>query len=348
MKALILAGGEGTRLRPLTLNTPKPIVPVANIPFLRYQIELLRQHSIQDVILSLSYQPGKIEALLGDGSSLGTRIQYVVEQFPLGTAGAFKNAEHLLNEATVVFNGDILCELDISEVIRHHQSRKATATLVLTRVENPSAYGLVETASDGRITRFLEKPKPEEITCNTINAGTYILEPEVLQSIPAGENYSFERGVFPSLLRNQKRMQAYVAEGYWIDIGTPQKYLQVHQDLLQRRFRSAMDIMGPPYLQTPVNGRIDPSTLLAASVKLGESVSLLSSSIGEDCVIGDHVLIENAVIWPGVTIGAHSKLSGCIVGRGCRIGHHVTVSNGVVLGDQSSVTDYSFLSGQVR
>jgi mannose-1-phosphate guanylyltransferase len=348
MKALILAGGEGTRLRPLTLNTPKPIVPVANIPFLRYQIELLRQHRIHDVILSLSYQPGKIEALLGDGSSLGTRIQYVVEQSPLGTAGAFKNAEHLLNEATVVFNGDILCELDISEVIRHHQSRKATATLVLTRVENPSAYGLVETASDGRITRFLEKPKPEEITCSTINAGTYVLEPEVLQSIPAGQNYSFERGVFPSLLKNQKRMQAYVAEGYWIDIGTPQKYLQVHQDLLQRRFRSAMDIMSPPYLQTPVNGRIDPSTLLAASVKLGESVSLLSSSIGEDCVIGDHVLIENAVIWPGVTIGAHSKVSGCIVGRGCRIGSHVTVSNGVVLGDQSSVTDYSFLSGQVR
>jgi NDP-sugar pyrophosphorylase family protein len=348
MKALILAGGEGTRLRPLTLNTPKPIVPVANIPFLRYQIELLRQHGIRDLILSLSYQPSKIEALLGDGSSLGTRIQYVVERSPLGTAGAFKNAERLLNEATVVFNGDILCELDITEVIRHHQSRKATATLVLTRVENPSAYGLVETASDGRITRFLEKPKPEEITCDTINAGTYVLEPEVLQSIPAGENYSFERGVFPSLLNDRKRMQAYVADGYWIDIGTPQKYLQVHQDLLQRRFRPAVDIVNTPSLQTSVNGRIDPSALLAASVKLGKEVNLVSSSIGEDCVIGDQVLIENAVIWPGVTIGAHSKLTGCIVGRDCRLGHHVTISRGVVLGDQCSVTDYSFVSGEVR
>lgn len=348
MKALILAGGEGTRLRPLTLNTPKPIVPVANIPFLRYQIELLRQHNIREVILSLSYQPSKIEALLGDGSSLGTRIHYVVEQSPLGTAGAFKNAELLLNEATVVFNGDILCELDITEVIRHHQSRKATATLVLTRVENPSAYGLVETTSDGRITRFLEKPKADEITCNTINAGTYVLEPEVLQVIPPGENYSFERGVFPSLLKDQKRMQAYVAQGYWIDIGTPQKYLQVHQDLLQRRFRPAVDFVNAHSLQAPVSARIDKSTLLASSVKLGEEVSILSSSIGEDCVIGDHAIIENAVIWPGVTIGPHSKLSGCIIGRGCQIGHHVTVSKGVVFGDESLVTNYSLVSGEVR
>jgi len=345
MKALILAGGEGTRLRPLTLNTPKPIVPVANIPFLRYQIELLRQHGIRDVILSLSYQPSKIEGLLGDGSSFGTRIQYVVERSPLGTAGAFKNAERLLNEATVVFNGDILCELDLTDVIRHHHSTKASATLVLTRVENPSAYGLVETASDGRITRFLEKPKAEEITCNTINAGTYVLEPEVLQSIPAGENYSFERGVFPSLLKDQKRMQAYVADGYWIDIGTPQKYLQVHQDLLQRRFRPAVDIADTHSFQASGSSRIDESTLLGSSVKLGQEVRLVSSSIGDNCVIGDHALLENTVIWPGVTIGPYSKLSGCIVGRNCQIGHHVTVSRGVVLGDESRVTDYSSISG---
>jgi len=348
MKALILAGGEGTRLRPLTLSTPKPIVPVANIPFLRYQIELLRQHGIREVILSLSYQPSKIEALLGDGSRLGTRIKYVVEQSPLGTAGAFKNAESLLNEATVVFNGDILCELDLTAVIHYHQSTKATATLVLTRVENPSAYGLVETKGDGRITRFLEKPRAGEITCNTINAGTYVLEPEVLDFIPRGENYSFERGVFPSLLKEQKRMQAYVAQGYWIDIGTPQKYLQVHQDLLQNRFQPAVDIAKVHALQTPASARMDKNTLLAPSVKLGEDVSILSSSIGEDCVIGDHALIENAVIWPGVTIGPYARLSGCIIGRDCWIGHHVTVSNGVVLGDQSKVTDYSLISGEAK
>ncbi|MFN8009679.1 MAG: nucleotidyltransferase family protein, partial [Terriglobia bacterium] len=166
MKAVILAGGEGTRLRPLTLSTPKPVVPVCNIPFLRYQIELLKRHGIHEVILSLGYQPRKIEEVLGDGSSLGSRIHYVVERSPLGTAGAYKNAEPLLDDATVVFNGDILCDLDLGQVIAQHRSRKATATLVLTRVENPSAYGLVETEADGRITRFLEKPGKDEITCN--------------------------------------------------------------------------------------------------------------------------------------------------------------------------------------
>jgi mannose-1-phosphate guanylyltransferase len=346
MKALILAGGEGTRLRPLTLNTPKPIVPVANIPFLRYQIELLRQHGIREVILSLSYQPSKIEALLGDGSDVGTHIQYVVEQSPLGTAGAYKNAEHLLNEATIVFNGDILCELDLGEVIRVHQTSKATATLVLTRVENPCAYGLVETTSDGTITRFLEKPQPDEITCNTINAGTYVLEPTVLRSIPPGENYSFERGVFPSLLKDQKRMRAYVADGYWIDIGTPQKYLQVHQDLLQRRFRPAVDFAGTEVSQMSAASRVDKHSLLGSPVKLGEHLTIISSSIGADCTIGDHVTIENAVIWPGATIGPHSRLTGCIVGRDCEIGHHVTISSGAVLGDQSRVTDYSLVSGE--
>ena len=345
MKALILAGGEGTRLRPLTLNTPKPVVPVANIPFLRYQIELLRHHGIREVILSLSYQPGKIEALLGDGSDLGVHIQYVVEQSPLGTAGAYKNAEDLLNDATVVFNGDILCELDLAEVIGLHQSSNATATLVLTRVENPSAYGLVETTRDGIITRFLEKPKPDEITCNTINAGTYVLAPDVLQSIPAGENYSFERGVFPSLLKGGKRMCAYVADGYWIDIGTPQKYLQVHQDLLQRRFRPAVDFAGPAS-HTLSAGSIDKQSLLGSPVKLGEHVTILSSAIGADCAVGDHATIENSVIWPGTKIGPHSKLAGCIVGRNCQIGHHVTISSGAVLGDQSSVTDYSLVSGE--
>ena len=186
MKALILAGGEGTRLRPLTLHTPKPVVPVVTVPFLKYQVELLRQHGIREVILSLSYQPGKIEEVLGDGSGLGVKIHYVVEKIPLGTAGAFKNAEALLDGATLVFNGDILCELDLTDVIRQHQIRQAAATLVLTRVENPSAYGLVETLEDGRITRFLEKPGTDEITCNTINAGTYILEQEALSLIPPG------------------------------------------------------------------------------------------------------------------------------------------------------------------
>ena len=200
MQALILAGGKGTRLRPLTVYTPKPIVPICNRPFLLYQIDTLKRAGITDITLSLSYQPHKIEQQLGDGSDFGVNLKYTVEPQPMGTAGAYKYAEDLIREPTVVFNGDILTDLDLKAVIREHNERRATATIVLTPVENPSAYGLVETETDGRVRRFLEKPKPDEITVNTINAGTYILEPRVLDYIPVGENHSFEYGLFPSLL----------------------------------------------------------------------------------------------------------------------------------------------------
>src|SRR5204862_3344366 len=169
MKGLILAGGKGTRLRPLTLNTPKPIVPVANEPFLLYQVDLRRREGIDEVILSLSYQPRKIEDLLKDGTDYGISIRYAVEGTPLGTGGAFKNAEQHLTTTTVVFNGDVLTGLDLSAVIDRHKHTGAVATIVLTRVENPSAYGLVETTPDGRVQRFIEKTGPDEITCNTIN-----------------------------------------------------------------------------------------------------------------------------------------------------------------------------------
>ena len=345
MKALILAGGEGTRLRPLTLGIPKPVVPVVNVPFLRYQIELLRKHGIQEVVLSLGYQPHKIQAVLGDGIGIGVKIHYAVEQSPLGTAGAYKNAESLLQGPTVVFNGDILCDLDLSQVIHQHQQRKATATLVLTRVENPSAYGLVETTSEGRITRFLEKPGADEITCNTINAGTYVLEPEVLQTIPAQQNYSFERGVFPHLLKNERPVHAFISEGYWIDIGTPQKYMQVHQDILHKRFLPSVELTQPE-MQVPTTARVDERSRIGPRVSIGEGVRIQSSSIGEGCVIGNNAVVESSVIWPGVAIGENARLVGCIVGRDCQIGRHAIVSRGVVLGDQSTVSDYSLLSSE--
>jgi NDP-sugar pyrophosphorylase family protein len=345
MRALILAGGEGTRLRPLTLALPKPVVPVVNVPFLKYQMELLRAHGIHDVILSLGYQPDKIQAVLGDGSQAGVRLHYVVEQSPLGTAGAYKNAESLLDGPTVVFNGDILCDLDLGQVIQQHRERRSAATLVLTRVENPSAYGLVETTPESAITRFIEKPGAGEITCNTINAGTYVLEPEVLETIPPSENYSFERGVFPSLLRNQRPMHAYVSEGYWIDIGTPQKYLQVHQDILQRRFRPSVT-PGPGAARLPAHAEVDDISRIAEGVSIGEGARIRSSSFGAGCTIGSHAVVENCVVWPGVSIGEHSRLSGCILGTECQVGHHAVISPGVVLGDRSNVTDYSRLSNE--
>src|ERR687889_933587 len=238
MQALILAGGKGTRLRPLTVYTPKPIVPICNRPFLLYQIDTLRRAGIHDITLSLSYQPLKIEQQLGDGSDFGVKINYTVEPQPMGTAGAYKFAAELIREPTVVLNGDIVTDLDLKSVIRQHNERKAVATIVLAPVENPSAYGLVETETDGRVRRFSEKPKEDEISCNTINAGTYVLDPSVLDLIPAGEHYSFEYGVFPELLRREAAFYAHVPrDAYWIDIGTPARYLQVHHDILAGRVR---------------------------------------------------------------------------------------------------------------
>src|SRR5262245_13057258 len=345
MKALILAGGEGTRLRPLTLAMPKPVVPVVNLPFLRYQLELLRKHGVGEVILSLAYQPQTIETVLGDGSAIGMKIHYVVEQTPLGTAGAYKNAEPLLDGPTIVFNGDILCDLDLTAVLRQHQSNRAVATLALARVQNPSAYGLVETADGGRITRFLEKPSADEITCNTINAGTYILEPEVLEAIPFGESYSFERGVFPGLLRDGRPAYAYVSEGYWIDIGTPQKYLQVHLDILHRRFCPPISPEAAAPSAAPT-ARVDVDSRFAPGVVIGEVAKVQSSSLGEGCRIGNNATVEGCVLWPGVSVGDNARLVGCILGKNCRIGRNAVVSRGVVLGDNSVVTDYSLLSSE--
>src|SRR6266850_3582935 len=240
MKAILLAGGKGTRLRPLTIHTPKPIVPIFNRPFLHYQIDLLKQvPEIDEVILSLNYQPRRIEEIFGDGSELGITIRYVVEPMPLGTAGAIKYAGDQLTESVVVFNGDVLTQIDLAGVIRLHRERKARATIVLTPVDNPTAYGLVDTDAGGNIRRFLEKPNPDEITTNNINAGIYVLEPDTFDRIPSNVAWSIERSYFPSLIERRETFVGYVYGGYWIDIGTPEKYTQVHRDIMDGRFRAA-------------------------------------------------------------------------------------------------------------
>src|SRR5438874_1389916 len=237
MKAILLAGGKGTRLRPLTIHTPKPIVPIFNRPFLHYQLDLLKHVAeIDEVILSLNYQPRRIEEIFGDGRESGLAIWYVVEAAPLGTAGAVRYAGESLRESVIVFNGDVLTQVDLAAVIAMHRERRAKATIVLTPVENPTAYGLVETDADGNIRRFLEKPKPDEITCDTINAGIYVLEPDTFDRIPKDTPWSIERSFFPSLIERGESFVAYVYRGYWIDIGTPEKYMQVHRDMMDGRF----------------------------------------------------------------------------------------------------------------
>jgi len=342
MQALILAGGKGTRLRPLTVYTPKPIVPICNRPFLLYQIDTLRRAGITDITLSLSYQPNKIEQLLGDGSDYGVNLKYTVEPQPMGTAGAYKFAEDLIREPTVVFNGDILTDLDLKAVIREHNEKNATATIVLAPVKNPEVYGVVETEKDGRIRRFLEKPKPEEITCNNINAGTYVLEPKVLDYLPTGENYSFEYGLFPDLLKRGEAFYAHIpSRTYWIDIGTPERYLQVHDDLLASRVGRIHIKDRKGQFDAATVAEIDELSMIGDDCQIKPGAQIINSVLGQGCFVEERARVENSVIWPHTRIGTTAQLNGAIVGRGCHIGRSAIVEPGTVLGDKTSLTDYT-------
>jgi NDP-sugar pyrophosphorylase family protein len=271
-------------------------------------------------------------------------IRYAVEGSPLGTGGAFKNAEEHIDSSTVVFNGDVLTDINLAAVVEHHRARKAVATIVLTPVENPSAYGLVETNSDGWIQRFIEKPGPDEITCNTINAGIYVLEPSVLKYMPKGEPYSFERQLFPTLLEQKEPVLAYVFDKYWIDIGTPQKYLEVHHDILSRKFasprvaRSSVDRRA-----LPPGAVVDEKSIIDQDVTIREGVRIENSVIGKNCKIDTGVHIVDSVIWAGNAIDGDARISGSLLGKGCCVGRSATLRPGVVLGDKTVVTDFSTL-----
>lgn len=352
MKAILLAGGQGSRLRPLTLNTPKPIVPIFDRPFLRYQIELLKQvPDIDEIILSLNYQPKRIEEVFGDGSELGVQIRYVVEPQPLGTGGAIKFAAGPRPTGpVVVFNGDVLTSVDLPAVIALHQQRQARATIVLTPVDNPSAYGLVETDSESNIKAFLEKPSADQITCDTINAGIYVLEGETLDRIPADTAFSIERGYFPSLIERAETFVAYTYRGYWIDIGTREKYQQVHHDIMSGRFVAPPFDQGPGTAIVSPEARIDPQAVIegpcfidaGAVIKAGAHIGP-NSVIGAHCHVGEDARVDGAILWPHTWVDRHATLGPLVAGRHCQFGRNVTVGGAALLGDNSVMTDFSRL-----
>jgi len=341
MQALILAGGKGTRLRPMTLHTPKPIVPIANRPLLVYQLELLRRAEVRNVILSLSYQPHKIEDKLLDGTDHHVHISYTVEASPLGTAGAFRNAAGLIRETIIVLNGHVLTDIDLSEVIERHREREATATIVLAPVADPTDYGLVETDDDGRVKRFVEKPSPAEITANTINAGIYILEPRVLDYIPEGEPFTFETGVFPKLLEAGEAFYSYIWQGYWRGIGSTPSYWQANMDVLAGRVKLLDKQSADRGEKFDASAEIDALSVVDPSCTLKAGVQIINSVVSRNCYIEERARIENAVIRGGTRIGPQATINGAVIGKGCHIGRAVTVEHNAVLGDKSVLADYS-------
>jgi NDP-sugar pyrophosphorylase family protein len=350
MKAILLAGGMGTRLRPLTAHTPKPIVPIFNRPFLHYQIDLLKKvPEIDEAILSLNYQPDRIADVLGDGSANGLALRYVVEPEPLGTGGAIKYASTGVTDTVVIFNGDVLTQIDLASVIHLHRERRAKATIVLTPVENPMAYGLVETESDGSVRRFVEKPTADNITTNNINAGVYVLEPETFDRIPNGVPWSIERAYFPSLVERKETFVAYLYDGYWIDIGAPDKYTQVHRDIMDGTFAAA-PFIGASARQQSVSSNarvadgatiegpcfIDDGAVVAKGARIGAY-----STIGRNSVIEEGASVEASILWPNCHVSAGASVIDAILGRDCRIGRGARIDGGTVLGDDSILSDYT-------
>ena len=343
MKGLILAGGKGTRLRPLTVFTPKPVVPVVNKPFLLYQIEILRRAGVTDITLSLSYQPDKIESVLNEAGDLGVEIDFITEPNPMGTGGAYRYAAGGHRETTIVFNGDILTSCDLKKMIAYHKANKADATIALTPVDDPSRYGLVATGPDGSVSEFLEKPKPEELqrlTVNTINAGIYVLEPSILDLIPEGENRSFEYNVFPDIVERKMPFFAYVIEEYWRDIGTPESYLTAHHDFLNGTL-TGFDIDRSARSDVATAATVDRSSVLGEGCVIKPSARVLNSVLGPGVHVEEKAVVENSVIWSHTRISNFAEVKDAVIARSCYIGRNVAVRSGTVLGDKASIPDYS-------
>jgi mannose-1-phosphate guanylyltransferase len=352
VQAVILVGGEGTRLRPLTSTVPKPVIPLVDRPFIAYMLEWLGRHGVDDVIMSCGFLATAVRNVLGDGSHYGLRLRFIEEPEPRGTAGALKYAEDLLDERFLMLNGDVLTDIDLTAQIAQHEATGAVGTLALVSVADPSAYGLVRLHDDQSVKEFVEKPSADQIDTRLISAGAYVLERAVVDLIEADRNVSIEREVWPQLVGNG--LYGFAAEAYWLDIGTPERYLQGTFDILEGNVATAVtDRLGSGYLavgdRVQADGRIVPPALvergceIAAGAHVGSLVVL-----GEGVTVGEGTTIERSVVMNGTEIGADCVLRDCIVAAGVRVGEGSEISAGAVLGEGVTVGARNVLSRGVR
>lgn len=345
MKAVVMAGGAGSRLRPLTINRPKPMVPIVNKPVLAHILDLLKRHGITDVVVTLQYMADAIQDGFGDGHAIGMNIQYSIEETPLGTAGSVKNAQHLLDDTFLVISGDALTDFDLAQIIDQHRARQALASITLYRVPNPLEYGVIVVDSEGRVQRFLEKPSWGEIISDTVNTGIYVLEPQVLDYFEPGVQFDFSKDLFPMLLERGDPLYGYVAGGYWCDIGTLQEYMQANADLLEGRVHTeplGRHIGGGIWCADEVE--IAPDAQLFGPVYLGYGAKVKGGVVVHGpTTIRDYVVVDNrahvdrSIVWRNSYIGEGVELRGAIVGRQCSLKSKTVVFEGAVIGDGSVV-----------
>ena len=340
MKAVVLVGGEGTRLRPLTYTTPKSLLPIANQPFLERQLAWLESHGVDEVVLSLGYLPDAFKAHFPDGRCGGIRLSYAVESKPLGTAGGIRYAAVGIDDRFVVCNGDVLTDLDLSAMVRFHEKSGAEATIALTQVEDPSAFGVVPTHPDGEVVGFIEKPPRDLAPTNWINAGTYVLEPALLSRIPPRVNVSIERETFPRMVDTRGSLFAFAGAGYWLDMGTPAKYLQAHADALAGRLGR---VPSPGASEDPTgiwcqgSADLDAGAVLRAPVLVGDGARIEAGAT-----------VEASVVGPGVFVGAGARIERSVLLAGAQVAERCVVTDSVVGADavlkpEAALTDVTMV-----
>jgi NDP-sugar pyrophosphorylase family protein len=344
VKAVVLVGGEGTRLRPLTYSQPKPLLPIANQPFLERQLAWLARHGVDEVVLSLGYLPDAFEAHFPEGRFGDLALRYAVEDHPLGTAGAIRFAAEGIDERLVVCNGDVLTTLDLGELVAFHDARGAEATICLTKVDDPSAFGVVPTRDDGEVVAFVEKPPKGRAPTNWINAGTYVLEPSVLQQIPERLTVSIERETFPRMLDEPRRLYAMASDAYWLDIGTPEKYLQAHADVLAgvlggapapdaRESAPGIWVQGDAHVDG--EARLEAPVLLGDGARVDAGARVAGSVVGPRASIGAGARVLRAVVHEGATLETDAEVIDSVVGPRARLGTGAIASDHTIIGSDA-------------
>jgi len=357
MRAVLMAGGSGTRLRPLTCDLPKPMVPILNRPIAEHIINLLKRHQITEVIATLHYLPDVLRDYFQDGSDFGIQMTYAIEEDqPLGTAGCVKNIAELLDETFLVISGDSITDFDLTAAIAFHKQKRSKATLILTRVPNPIEFGVVITDEMGRIRRFLEKPSTSEIFSDTVNTGTYILEPEVLEYLPEKTECDFSRDLFPLLLAENESIYGYIAQGYWCDVGHLDAYRKSQYDALSQKVKLEVSYREmSPGLWVGQNTYIDPTArvespaVIGANCRIGARVHIEDGTvIGDNVTIGADAHLKRPIIWNGAIVGDEAHLSACVIARGTRVDRRAHILEAAVVGSLSTVGEEAQISPGVR
>ncbi len=357
MKAVVMAGGEGSRLRPITANHPKPLVPVVNRPIMEHILLLLKAQGITQVVATVYYLADAIEGYFGDGSDLGVGIVYSQEDTPLGTAGSVKQAEEYLQDGTfIIISGDALTDVNLLPALEFHRSKSALATIILARVPNPLEFGVVITREDGRITRFLEKPSWSEVFSDTVNTGMYILEPEVFEYIPPGKPYDFSQDLFPLLLKEGKPLYGYVMHEYWSDIGSLQQYREAHQDLLNGKVQlppPGMEVI--PGVWQGAGTQVDPSAQIVPPVCIGRNCRIKRNAVigpytvlGDNCIVEPDALVVRSIVWDSTYIGRACNIQGAVIGTGVTIKDNVQVQEEAVIADRCQIESDSTIRTRIK